>query len=568
MASRLRRADDDFSMASSQYSTRPMSASGRKRQSSVPRSRASRQSLSSRTSERFPLGCEPTREYGEQEYLKDQKMKLTYEIGQLVKDLKPLRKKLKEKEAQFLDKNELEQIYMQQIGDVSEVDQVIERRVRTAQVMQLHEECGNVMAQYEELRYLFSMPLLRQLAMEVSDGRQDLFHMRDACENRRQEIEEAKQRIKNMTMSNYHAKLLHQRHKIAQLKEKVRAKAEEYDKLREKNKRYVMEVHQIRQQCLRDRDSRRIRDNRQEISALEKTLREKQEILEATRSRYRLLRMKQESEQKAVSRAPATDYDDESFSDQIIQERVVAVGLFRRSVTENEVRRLFSQFGAIHGLRIFPKKGTRPQAYFAKIAFYDHDEAEQAIAEMNGVAFEGHLLNVKWAKDQSFLATLPPTPTVIAAEKHTQENAQPIRNVPILESESSDSSKDKSLTPPNENEKRVMAQKHGVFIEAVAIEPPSPPPPSIFQALSGNESMRNVPCTPAETPQPQSQISKRSDDSRRVSFVPNESTKRAEETGSSPEFAFRSADETSPTDSEQSRSSFSNEMASSSQYDF
>ena len=412
----------------------------------------------SRASERFPLGSEPTREYGEQEYLKDQKMKLTYEIGQLMKDLKPLRKKLKEREAQFLDKGELEQIYMNQFGDISEAEHVMEQRERTSQIIQLQQEMNGAMNEYEELKFLVSMPLVRQLAIEVSDKRQELYRMREQCQEVQQEIEEMKRKIRRLRSSECYSRVQEQRHVIAELKEQVQAQVSEHDKLREMSKRYVMDVHKLRQETFGQRDPRRRRENIEQMKNLERVLEGKEEILEAARSRYLTICEKQEREieEARYSRYLPKD-DDESFSEPT-QQLVLAVGLFRRAVSENEVRALFSGFGVINGLRIFPKKGSKPQTYFAKVAFYDHEDAENAIAEMNGTFFEDYALNVKWAKDQAFLASI--------TRQHTETKH---KKQALLESLSSDSPAQPAARP----QKRPTPQQQGSVIESLAIQPTS-----------------------------------------------------------------------------------------------
>ena len=431
----------------------------------MPRTARSRIADVSRASERFPLGSEPTREYGEQEYLKDQKMKLTYEIGQLMKDLKPLRKKLREREAQFLDKGELEQIYMNQFGDISEAEHVMEQRERTSQIIQLQKEMNGAMNEYEELKFLVSMPLVHQLAIEVSDKRQELYKMREQCQEVQQEIEEVKRKIRRLRTSECYNRVQEQRHVIAELKEQVQAQINEHDKLREMSKRYVMDVHKLRQETFGQRDPRRRRENIEQMKNLERVLEGKEEILEAARSRYLTICENQEreiEEARYSRRLPKTEADDDESFSEPAQQLVLAVGLFHRAVSENEVRALFSGFGPINGLRIFPKKGSKPQAYFAKVAFYEHEDAEMAIAEMNGSFFEDYALNVKWAKDQAFRASIAPKPTtpkssVFSETKHTKPKKKA-----LLESLSSDS-------PAQPAQKRT--QQQGSVTEALAIQP-------------------------------------------------------------------------------------------------
>lgn len=422
MRARSRVAADDYSVqgrSASRYE-RPSS----RRQASVPRS-AWRNSPSHRA-ERFPLGCDPGVEYKEQEYLKEQKMKLTDEIGGLLQEIRPLRKKLREKEAQYLDKNDIDRIYFEQFGD-SQTNQITEQREKSSQIVRLQRQCDDVTDEYEDLRALCSQAALHQLAIEVHHARKELFQMKEDYYVGAKKLDRIVRKIEILKMSDCYDGVQEQRERINDIKRALKTHVERYEKLREKSKRYVVDIHKLRQDNQHRPDVVRKREDTSKIKKLEAILLEKREILAATQAKYRRLlennvdaaqsppQMYRQSTpiQRKVSppvirsrKVGFDDPDDESFSEPFVQELVVAVGLFRRAVTENEVRAMFSKFGAINGLRVFPKHGTSPQAYFAKIAFYDHDVAERAIEKMNGRFFEDHALNVKWARDQAFCASL------------------------------------------------------------------------------------------------------------------------------------------------------------------
>ena len=422
MRARSRVAADDYSVqgrSASRYE-RPSS----RRQASVPRS--ARRSSPSHRAERFPLGCDPGVEYKEQEYLKEQKMKLTDEIGGLLQEIRPLRKKLREKEAQYLDKNDIDRIYFEQFGD-SQTNQIIEQREKSSQIVRLQRQCDDVTDEYEDLRSLCSQAALHQLAIEVHHARKELFQMKEDYYVGAKKLDRIVRKIEILKMSDCYDGVQEQRERINDIKRALKTHIERYEKLREKSKRYVVDIHKLRQDNQHRPDVVRKREDTSKIKKLEAILLEKREILAATQAKYRRLlennvdaaqsplQMYRQSTpiQRKVSppvirsrKVGFDDPDDESFSEPFVQELVVAVGLFRRAVTENEVRSMFSKFGAINGLRVFPKHGTSPQAYFAKIAFYDHDVAERAIEKMNGRFFEDHALNVKWARDQAFCASL------------------------------------------------------------------------------------------------------------------------------------------------------------------
>ena len=356
-------------------------------------------------------------------------MKLTDEIGALLQELRPLRKKLRDKELQYLDKNDIDRIYLQHFGD-SQTDQVIEQRERSTQIVRLQRQCDNIIDEYEDLRSLCSKTSLHQLALEVYQARKELFQMKEEYLAGARKLDRVVRKIEILKMSDCYDGVQEQRERISDLKGALKTHVVRYEKLREKNKRYVIEIQRLRQDNAHRPDVVRKREDAGKIKQLEEVLSEKREILAATQARYRrILEMNanevqsppqrfgvarkvsppppvRQSPKVAKPRAVAYDPDDESFSEPVVEELVVAVGLFRRNVTENEVRALFSKFGAINGLRVYPKHGTSPQAYFAKIAFYDHCVAEKAIEKMNGRFFEDHALNVKWARDQAFCASL------------------------------------------------------------------------------------------------------------------------------------------------------------------
>jgi hypothetical protein len=129
--------------------------------------------------------------------------------------------------------------------------------------------------------------------------------------------------------------------------------------------------------------------DRCEIQRLDRTLAERRAALKQATARYEGVR--------AGGTRSKTEHLDAGRDSQKV---VVAVGLFRRKVCENEMRALFSKFGAIRSISVHAKANSDCLC-FAKIAFYEYHVAHVALRTMNGHVFEGYPINVKWARDQA-----------------------------------------------------------------------------------------------------------------------------------------------------------------------
>ena len=118
---------------------------------------------------------------------------------------------------------------------------------------------------------------------------------------------------------------------------------------------------------------------------------------------------------------------DESFDD-TNHNRCIAIGLFKRKVTDNELRDMYSRYGSIRAVEVLPKHNTSLQLFFARIAFSNPDDAQNAIEKTNNKKFEGIKIKVKFASDQSLSITRPAFSNVRANDFSAQKQQIRIKN--------------------------------------------------------------------------------------------------------------------------------------------
>jgi RNA recognition motif-containing protein len=78
----------------------------------------------------------------------------------------------------------------------------------------------------------------------------------------------------------------------------------------------------------------------------------------------------------------------------------IYVGNLSRTVTEEALRNAFEQFGEVSSVKIMTDRITREPRGFGFIEMPNADEAEQAIAQLNGQELDGQRLRVNEARPQ------------------------------------------------------------------------------------------------------------------------------------------------------------------------
>lgn len=76
----------------------------------------------------------------------------------------------------------------------------------------------------------------------------------------------------------------------------------------------------------------------------------------------------------------------------------IYVGNLSRFVTEDSLRGLFAAFGQVSSVRIIKDKFTGEPKGFGFVDMADNEEAEKAIAQLNGTELEGQRLRVNEAR--------------------------------------------------------------------------------------------------------------------------------------------------------------------------
>jgi hypothetical protein len=190
-----------------------------------------------------------------------------------------------------------------------------------------------------------------------------------------------------------------QREKIGTLKASILAAKETHDHLKQEERHSILSRHQIRvnpSEITRPESS-------DEVRHLRSVLGQQNALFRDLKKRHQRLAEDMTAEFEEARRAKpviALSDSDESFIEPIVQNLIVAVGLFVQCPTEGDVLGLFSEFGEIRGIKILLQRGSRPQKYFVKIAFASQADAEAAIKQANGMIVDNVPLNVKWATNQ------------------------------------------------------------------------------------------------------------------------------------------------------------------------
>jgi len=78
----------------------------------------------------------------------------------------------------------------------------------------------------------------------------------------------------------------------------------------------------------------------------------------------------------------------------------ILVGNLLPNVTENDVRALFGTYGTVRRLKMMTDRWTGLSRGFGFIQMKSDEEAEQAVAVLNGTDFKGKALKVNHARPQ------------------------------------------------------------------------------------------------------------------------------------------------------------------------
>ena len=78
----------------------------------------------------------------------------------------------------------------------------------------------------------------------------------------------------------------------------------------------------------------------------------------------------------------------------------IYVGNIAHSVSEETLRSLFEQIGAVKSVKIITDKFTGMSRGFGFVQMENNEDAEKAIEELNGIEFEGRKLVVNQARER------------------------------------------------------------------------------------------------------------------------------------------------------------------------
>jgi RNA recognition motif-containing protein len=79
----------------------------------------------------------------------------------------------------------------------------------------------------------------------------------------------------------------------------------------------------------------------------------------------------------------------------------IFVGNLDFAATDSSVRALFERYGAVDRVNLVTDRDTGRSRGFAFVEMSDSDQADQAIAGLNGANFEGRALNVNEARPKT-----------------------------------------------------------------------------------------------------------------------------------------------------------------------
>ena len=78
----------------------------------------------------------------------------------------------------------------------------------------------------------------------------------------------------------------------------------------------------------------------------------------------------------------------------------IFVGNLSFQTTESEVRNLFQRYGRVSSVRMATERGTNSPRGFAFVSMPGMDDAEEAIARLNGNSLGGRSMTVNEARDR------------------------------------------------------------------------------------------------------------------------------------------------------------------------
>ncbi len=76
----------------------------------------------------------------------------------------------------------------------------------------------------------------------------------------------------------------------------------------------------------------------------------------------------------------------------------IYVGNLPHAVSEEELQKLFEQYGQVLSVKVIKDKFTGSSRGFGFVEMGSDDEANQAISELNGKEFEGRTLRINEAR--------------------------------------------------------------------------------------------------------------------------------------------------------------------------
>ena len=85
----------------------------------------------------------------------------------------------------------------------------------------------------------------------------------------------------------------------------------------------------------------------------------------------------------------------------------IYVGNLAYSVTEDDLRSAFSEFGSVTSVNVITDKFSGQSKGFGFVEMANSEHADQAISELNGHSMDGRQLNVNEARERSGGAAAP-----------------------------------------------------------------------------------------------------------------------------------------------------------------
>lgn len=79
----------------------------------------------------------------------------------------------------------------------------------------------------------------------------------------------------------------------------------------------------------------------------------------------------------------------------------IFIGSLHFGLTEDELREIFEQYGAVDSAKIITDKYTGRSKGFGFVEMPDDEEAQRAIDELNGAEIKGRTVNVNKAKERT-----------------------------------------------------------------------------------------------------------------------------------------------------------------------